>query len=255
VSHVTDYSEVTEVPGDNTTLEAISMLYTRYTFAASFCDGKDLLEVGCGTGVGLGYLAERASNVVGADYTQSLLARAQRRHGSRFPLVRLDACVLPFRAGSFDVVVLFEAIYYLSEPGRFMDECRRVLRGGGTLVICSANCERRGFRPSPHAISYFSAEQLQAMLKEHGFQASTYAAFPVSTGVRRSALDGVRWLARSLRLTKGMKILLKRVLFGRSRAFPSEVTHGMADVGELVPLQPETSLADFSVVYAVGRLP
>jgi SAM-dependent methyltransferase len=252
---LTDYSEVTEVPGDSTTLEAVSMLYTRYAFAASFCDGKNLLEVGCGAGVGLGYLAERASGVVGGDYTQNLLSRAQRRYGSRFPIVRLDGCALPFRGGSFDVVVLFEAIYYLSDPGRFLDECRRVLRGGGTVLICSANCERRGFLPSPHAVSYFSARQLQAMLEEHGFQASTYAAFPVSTGVRRGALDGVRSLARSLRLTRGMKTLLKRVLFGRPRPFPSEVTDGMADVGELVPVQPETSLSDFSVVYAVGRLP
>jgi SAM-dependent methyltransferase len=252
---LTDYSEVTEVPGDRTTAEAVSMLYTRYAFAASFCGGKDVLEVGCGAGVGFGYLAERGANVVGGDYTQGLLVRARRRYGSRFPLVRLDACELPFIDHSFDVVILFEAIYYLGDPARFMDEGRRVLRNGGTLLICSANMERRGFRPSPHAVSYFSARQLQTMLTEHGFQADTYAAFPVSTGLRRGALDGARWLVRSLRLTDGAKVFLRRILLGRSPAFPSEVTHGMADLAELVPSTSEKPLSDFSVVYAVGRLP
>jgi len=58
-----DYTTVTEMPGLKASREQLAMLYTRYAFAAKFCDGKDVLEVGCGAGQGLGYLATKARKV------------------------------------------------------------------------------------------------------------------------------------------------------------------------------------------------
>ena len=105
------------------------MLYTRYHLASQFSSGKDVLEVACGAGIGLGYLAKRARKAVGGDYSESLLRCVQSHYRSRVPLLRLDAHQLPFGDGSFDTVLLFETIYYLAEPGKFLDECSRVLRG------------------------------------------------------------------------------------------------------------------------------
>jgi len=91
-----DYSGVTETVGDHVTREALSMLYTRYAFARTLCEGRDVLEVACGGGQGLGYLASRARRVVGGDLTESLMAQAERHYGGRIPLVRLDAHGLLF---------------------------------------------------------------------------------------------------------------------------------------------------------------
>ena len=65
------------------TPEGAAMLYTRYRFAARFCEGKDVLEVGCATGMGLGYLARHARSVVGGDFTESLLRKAQSHYRGR----------------------------------------------------------------------------------------------------------------------------------------------------------------------------
>ena len=96
--------------------------------SARYCEGRQVLEVGCGAGSGLGYLGTRARRVVAGDYTHELLAMARSHYGPRFPLVRLDGEHLPFRERGFDVVLLYEAIYYLQDAGRFVDEARRVLR-------------------------------------------------------------------------------------------------------------------------------
>ena len=101
-----DYSEVTEAVGNRITQEALSMLYTRYWMAASVGQGKDVLEVACGSGQGLGYLAGKANRVVGGDYTEKLLRTAQRHYRGRIPLVRFDAHELPFKEGTFDLVIL-----------------------------------------------------------------------------------------------------------------------------------------------------
>ena len=48
-----NYATVTETPGNRVTRDAIAMMYTRYAFAARYCEGKQVLEVGCGAGPGL----------------------------------------------------------------------------------------------------------------------------------------------------------------------------------------------------------
>src|SRR5438128_953104 len=136
-----DFSGVTETPGVGASREQLAMLLARYTLAAERAVNKDVLEVACGSGMGLGYLATRARRVVGGDYTFPLLRAAQRHYSGRIPLVRHDAAVLPFAAASFDVVILYEAVYYLSRPEEFVKEAQRVLRPYGTVIICSVNCE------------------------------------------------------------------------------------------------------------------
>jgi len=49
-----DYSTVTEVPGVLVTGEAFRMAHSRYAFAAEHCEGRDVLEIACGAGPGLG---------------------------------------------------------------------------------------------------------------------------------------------------------------------------------------------------------
>ena len=64
---VADYSIVTEIPGIGASREQIERFYQRYHFARQFCKEKDVLELACGAGQGLGYLAAKANSVIGAD--------------------------------------------------------------------------------------------------------------------------------------------------------------------------------------------
>ena len=248
------YLAVTEVPGAGATAEQLAMLYTRYHLAAEVGKGGEVLEVACGPGMGLGYLTARARRVVGGDYDSQLLEIGRVHYGARVPLIRLDAHAMPFRDGAFDLVVLFEAIYYLREVEHFLREARRVLRTGGALLICSANKERRGFQPSPFSVSYLSASELCRFLSRQGFAVELFAAFPVAPSLRRNSRGVARWLANALRLGPGGKAFMKRLLFGKPLPFPAEVTEGMADVAPLVPLVEHSSVTDFQVLYVIGRV-
>jgi len=73
-----DYTTVTETWGLPASSEQLAMQYFRYRMAADLCAGRDALEIGCGSGMGLPYLAERARMVVGGDYTMGLLREALR---------------------------------------------------------------------------------------------------------------------------------------------------------------------------------
>jgi ubiquinone/menaquinone biosynthesis C-methylase UbiE len=257
-SRVGDYTTVTEVPGIGATREQMSMLYTRYRAAAAFSDGKDVLEVGCGAGQGLGYLAAKAGRVVGGDCTEGLLGLARGHYGCRVPLVRLDAHLLPFRNKTFDVVILYEAIYYLVQPDQFLAESRRILRDQGLVLICTANKEWPDFNPSPFSTRYFAAQGLAELLKRQGFSVELYGAFPVS---RESAKDrmvsAIKRVAVSLHLipkTMKAKEVLKRLFFGTLTPLPPEVTDGMADLYPLVPITGNPVISDYKVLYAIGRV-
>ena len=252
-----EFDTVTELPGHGATREQMAMLHTRYRVAAQLAKGKDVLELACGPGIALGYLGQSARRVEAGDVDPGLVESAREHYGSRVAVHVIDAQKLPFEDGSFDVLLLLEAIYYLPNPQQFVAEARRVLRPDGAVMICSANCERRDFNPSPFTHKYFSAGELRDLLAEHGFAVSLYAGFPVGDAGARGRVIGVlRNVAVKLRLipkTMAWKIRLKRVLFGKLQPLPKELHVDESQCADLIPLDSARNAADFKVIYAVGR--
>ena len=111
-----------EMPGMKVTREQLQIICSRYYFASQFVSGKQVLEVGCGPGLGLGYLSRRAVKVIGGDYAEDNLRCAQQHYRDRIELVRLDAHNLPFKDNCFDVVVAMATVIYL-QLDSFFKEC------------------------------------------------------------------------------------------------------------------------------------
>jgi ubiquinone/menaquinone biosynthesis C-methylase UbiE len=252
-----DYSTVTELPGGRASSRQAARLRHRYHLAALHAAGRDVLEVGCGAGLGLGWLSSRARRLVGGDYCSSNLRTAQRHYNGRVPLLRFDAAALPFRAASFDVVVMFEALYYLPRPGAFIAECRRVLCPGGLVVIGAVNPAWSGFHPSPYAERYFSAAELRDLLTAGGLSAELAGGFREAAGSWRGRLAA--WLKRGaskaglIPKTMRGREPLKRIFFGPLETLPAEIhPNGFAFVPP-VSIDPAQPNADFTVLYALGR--
>lgn len=254
---IQDYSVVTEVPGLKVTDEAVRMLYTRYEFAARIARDKDVLEVACGTGQGLGMIARRARRVVGGDYTERMLHFARKLYQGRIDVIRLDAHQLPFADRTFDVILLYEAIYYLRDPHKFLEECRRVLRPGGCVVITTVNKDWSGFNPSPFSYCYFSVAELRSVLENHGYDAELFGAFPVvDGGILYHGISLLRRIAVRAKLvpkTMRGKELLKRLFYGKLKELGTEVKDGMAELEPLVAIDASPNQPTFKIFYAIGR--
>jgi ubiquinone/menaquinone biosynthesis C-methylase UbiE len=252
-----DYTSVTEVPGVGASREQLARLYTRYAVAASHCASKDVLEVACGAGPGLGFLASRSARVVGGDYTDGLLRLARRHYGARIPLVRLDAQALPFRSAAFDVVILYEALYYLRDADQFVREAHRILRPTGAVLVCTVNPEWPDFNPSPFSRRYFSARELRGLLGRHGFVVEIHAAFPSARDSARdrlvSLIKRAAVTARVMPRTMRGKQVLKRVFFGALAPIPPEITEGMATAWPLTSIAPDGPAGEHKLIFATGR--
>ena len=254
------YETVTELPGTGATREQLSMLATRYHLAADLAAGGDVLEVACGAGIGLGYLAGKARRVVAGDFDYRMLRIAHDHYGRRVALHQLDAQYLPFDDATFDSVLLLEAIYYIPQAERFVAEARRVLRQDGTLLICSANREWSVFNPSPFSIRYYSARELEEILFRNGFTVQLMAGFATNghgQGMRSHVFGVLRKAAVGLHLipaTMRGKARLKRLLYGKLDPMPVELTDGTGELEPLVPIDKRQIVTDHKVIYAIGRV-
>jgi len=177
------------VPGAKVSSEQLQMICCRYYTAVQYVQRKQVLEVGCGAGLGLGYLGKTARNVIGGDYSEDNLRYARRHYGERTELLLLDAQKLPFKGSSFDVVVAMEVIQYFTRLDDFFKECYRILRKEGILLLCLPNQDVPGFHKSPLSHRYYSVPELFASLNQRHFDAKLFGAFPISRG---SAWERVR---------------------------------------------------------------
>lgn len=255
---MTDYTTVTEMPGNLVTKQAIEMIQTRYSVALRYCEGKNVLEVGCGAGQGLGLMASSASRIVGGDFTGSIAIAADKHYRGRVPIVQLDAHSLPFCDHSFDTIVLFEAIYYLERPDLFLQECRRVSGPGGVLVLCSANKEYADFNPSPRSTSYLSAPEMFNLLTSNNYETQMYGAFPSQSGsVSDRAVSSIKRAAVKMHLVpqsmKG-KEWLKRVFYGNLVPLPAELEGTAEQEARLVPISADGPSSGYKVLFAIGHL-
>jgi len=92
------------------------------------------LEVGCGTGHWLNFLAKNGRIPVGVDPSTNMLLRAREVSSDR-ALVRGRAENLPFPNGCFDRVFCINAFHHFADKSAFLFEARRVLRPSGGLMM------------------------------------------------------------------------------------------------------------------------
>jgi ubiquinone/menaquinone biosynthesis C-methylase UbiE len=110
----------------------------RYRFAARHAPGRRVLDIACGEGYGTRGLKEAgAASAVGIDRSDQTARHARAKYG--VPTLAADAQAIPLRDASIDLIVSFETIEHVPEPARFLDECRRVLAPGGTLIVSTPN--------------------------------------------------------------------------------------------------------------------
>ena len=101
-------------------------------------DGKDAIELGCGTAYVSAWMARRGARVTGLDNSPAQLETAQRlqtEHGLQFPLLLGNAETVPLPDASFDVVISEYGASIWADPYKWIPEAARLLRPGGELVF------------------------------------------------------------------------------------------------------------------------
>ena len=253
-----DFLNETELSGDSVTQEQVDRLCHRYYWASAHCHNKDVLEVACGTGQGAGFLSSMAKSYQAGDYSDKILERARHHYGARIDFKQFDAQELPFPDRSFDVVIMFEAIYYIPSADNFVAECRRVLRPGGKVLIATANKDLYDFNPSPHSTTYFGVTEMENLFNAHGFITEFFGSTPIAkVSWRQRITRPLKKIVVSLGFmpkSKTGKQVLKRLVFGRLVTLPAEITGKMTLYNEPACLPASAPDRLYKVIYCVASL-
>lgn len=102
-----------------------------------------MLDVGCGDGFFLKHAEQilgRECDLHGVDYSQYRLAKA-RELPFAFKQANIETEGLPYDPQAFDLVYAAELIEHLVNPDYFLEECWRVLKPDGYLLISTPNLQ------------------------------------------------------------------------------------------------------------------
>jgi SAM-dependent methyltransferase len=165
-----------------------------------FTQGGALLDVGCGVGIFLEVAAASGFDVQGVEVS-TWASEFARARGLQVSTGTLREAAYP--AESFDVVTVNHVLEHLPDPLATLAEVRRVLRGGGLLVIGVPNFGsfaailRRGrwrsLLPDQH-LWQFTRGSLRNLLESAGFGPVYFEArdnHPVRWSKPTGALLGV----------------------------------------------------------------
>ena len=154
------------------------------------------VDLGCGDGEHLGWLADHAKVLYASDYNLLRLSRATGKQAAA-GVVMADLTAYPAVDDAFDLVFCHHVIEHVPALDQALSEIRRVLRPGGIALIGTPN-EGAGFwrlayrlqpetRRTTDHVHFFTAKSLAAACHQAGLQVVEMK--PIGWGVPHWGLD------------------------------------------------------------------
>ena len=140
---------------------------------AAVTQGKDILDVACGTGVLIpDYLKRNVASVTGIDISPKMAELARRKFPQESVSILCgDVETVEFDR-QFDCIVVFNAFPHFPDPARLIRILSEKLRDGGTLTVAHGMSREKIDAHHHGAASHVSnglmpAEDLAAIFRKH----------------------------------------------------------------------------------------
>ncbi len=145
------------------TLHDINPKRVAYIKKFAALKGCMVCDIGCGGGILTEGLADQGAHATGIDAAENLIQIAtEHAHKNRKKInyrVELSNTTATSHEGFFDLVTCLELIEHVPDPEALINDCSRLLKPGGTLVISTLNRN-----PASYALGIIAAEYILKLL-------------------------------------------------------------------------------------------
>lgn len=147
---------------------------SRYLAVKDIVSGKTVLDVASGTGYGAKIIAQYAKKVHGVDYNHEAIDYSKKHFSAGNIEYQVgDALEIPLPDNSVDVVISFETIEHLSDPKRFIEEVKRVLKSEGQFVVSTPN-DDEFIEGNEFHLHEFTLKELQKLIQKNFINSNFY---------------------------------------------------------------------------------
>jgi SAM-dependent methyltransferase len=146
-----------------------------------------VIDVGCGDGGFIGFVARRGAEVIFIDQDAARLAgtetRIKQSQARAYRAIQSDCDPIPLDDGTGDLVICTEVLEHVPDPAKFLDEVIRIAKPGAQLLI-SVPDERSEQLVSvtappecfqvPNHIRMFSAQAFESLIRGAGLEIESH---------------------------------------------------------------------------------
>ncbi|MCX6250302.1 MAG: class I SAM-dependent methyltransferase [Bacteroidetes bacterium] len=148
---------------------------TKYRLIKKYSHGRELIDIGCGTGELPAYCAKNGYKVTGIEPNEAARHYATEFHGIEvYPESYLDA---PGKK-QFDVITMWHVLEHVHDLGTRMERIRELMKPEGTLIVALPNNDSwdsvkyREFWAAldvPRHLYHFTQATVKLLGEKHGF--------------------------------------------------------------------------------------
>lgn len=140
---------------------------------------KNILEVACGTGVGLKKVAKKFphAKISGIDLSRGMLkkAREQLKNCDNIRLSLSDVGSLPYKDNHFDAIFCTESFHHFPDPHDALKEISRVTKPKGRVIVVDVNISplflgNLLFRVEPGFVRMYSKKEFTKLFEQAGLR-------------------------------------------------------------------------------------
>ena len=135
--------KITILPSPESKIYTNVLLWIRIKLALNYSNHGTVLDLCCGTGEHLFYLASEIKKGKGLDFSKQFIEKANKARITtiinNIEFVEGNARRMPFEDKYFDLAYCFSSLYHIPKVEEVIDDMTRVLKQGGKCVVDLGN--------------------------------------------------------------------------------------------------------------------
>ncbi len=140
---------------------------------------KKILDIGCGGGKNIKNMLTLAPEamVCGMDYSPASVNKSRQFNSAAVSAGRAEVKeasveAIPWADGEFDTATAFETIYFWPDVSANFTEVARVLKSGGTFMVCNEAQNRESVEQWAEKLkmNVYTGEEIKTHMSNAGFQ-------------------------------------------------------------------------------------